>query len=62
LQHGLEQPALHRIVIDNEDGHLLVPSRLRCSTLCRFGSLCGRRLNGVLSGRRGYSVSRTLQT
>ncbi len=21
LQHGLEQPALHRIVIDNEDGH-----------------------------------------
>ena len=49
LQHGLEEPALHRIVIDNEDGHLLVPSRLRCSTLCRFGSLCGRRLNGVLS-------------
>ena len=39
LQHGLEQPALHRIVIDNEDGHLLVPSRLRCSTLCRFGAL-----------------------
>ena len=29
LQHGLEQPALHRIVIDNEDGHLLVPASLQ---------------------------------
>jgi hypothetical protein len=48
VQHALEQPALHRIVVDNEDAHK-VSGGLVLRTLCRFGALCGRRLKSVLS-------------
>ena len=54
VQHALQEPALHRIVVDNEDGHRVPWSPQRIGdgtrTLCRFGALCGRRLKGVLSG------------
>ena len=50
LQRRFEKPALHRIVVDNKNGHWL---RLRpgVTMLSRFGSLWGSRLNAVLSGR-----------
>ena len=47
VQRGFKEPALHRIVVDNKDGHDAPGGRN--GTLCRFGSLCGRRLKGVLS-------------
>ena len=47
VQRGFQEPALHRIVIDNEDGHAF-PGPRTARTLSRFGALCGRRLKGVL--------------
>jgi hypothetical protein len=46
LHHVVQKPALHRIVVDDENGHFLCTPAARCSTLCRFGSLCGTRLMG----------------
>ena len=48
VQRGFKEPALHRIVVDNKNGHEC-PGGRNGRTLCRFGSLCGRRLKGVLS-------------
>ncbi len=39
LQHALEEPALHRIVIDNENGQSVPLAAFLASTLCRFGAL-----------------------
>ncbi len=50
VQHALQQPALHRIVIDDEDGHFFISlGGLARRALSRFGAISPRRLKGVLS-------------
>ena len=48
LQHAFEQPALHRIVVDNEDGHWF-PRQYAERPVCRFGALWPRGLKAVLT-------------
>ncbi len=39
LQHGIDKPALHRIIVDNEYGHLSPAAFAGRGTLCRFGAI-----------------------
>ena len=47
LHHAFEEPALHGIVIDDEDGHRFLGG-LDGGTLCRFGAISPRGLNEPL--------------
>jgi hypothetical protein len=55
LDHGFEQAALNRVVIDDKHdvGHVLSKTGRR---VCRFGAMSLVSLNGLLNGTNGFDA------